>query len=123
MDYKEVVAGTPHVLQYLRKTIEVPVKESKISSRYSGQILIEEQVVKYGVVVAVKVDGVVQFGWSICSDLDKFNRTKGRAVAIYRALSGKMKLENLPRRGFPETIVEEARDAVTLLSGIALERL
>jgi len=44
---------------------------------------------KKGVLVAVQVDGKINFGWSLCHRRDKFNKDKGKQIAIGRAVCGK----------------------------------
>lgn len=106
MDYKSVVAETPHVVQYLRKSIQVPVAP-KIGAKTAvdGKIKTEEKVVKCGVVVAIKENGKVSWGWSVCSDRDNFSNSKGKAIAILRAKSGKNHTDNVPTEMFSNVIL------------------
>jgi len=44
---------------------------------------------KIGVVVVCESDsGEIKLGWSMCSSKDQFSRSRGRDIAIKRALSG-----------------------------------
>ena len=119
MDYKAIVAETPHVLKYLRKTIELPVIKTDMNKEAENT----EVEVKYGVVVAIKTENGIKTGWSVCSHLDNFSRSKGRAIALLRAKSGKTHYDNVPTRNFPEDIVNAVDRASKEMWVLAEEHL
>lgn len=120
MDYKAIVAETPHVLKYLRKTIEMPVITTDINKK--AEVITED--VKYGVVVAVKVGDEIKTGWSVCSNLDSFSKSKGRAIALLRATSEKpAHYDWVPTRNFPDTIVRDIKNASDEMYALAKDHL
>lgn len=120
MDYKAIVAETPHVLKYLRKTIEMPAVKTDMNKEAESVT----KDVKYGVVVAVKTDEGIKTGWSVCSNLDSFSKSKGRAVALLRATSGKpTHYDRVPTRNFPDNIVTDIMETSKELEVIAADHL
>lgn len=120
MDYKAIVAETPHVLKYLRKTIDMPAIQTDMNKE--AEVVTKD--VKYGVVVAIKTDDGIKTGWSVCSNLDTFSKNKGRAIALLRATSDiPTHYDWVPTRNFPETIVEDMKEASKELEVIAADHL
>jgi hypothetical protein len=115
MDYKAIVAETPHVVKYIRKAIQVP-KKVKLDKLNLVEEQFETKVVKCGVVVALRKEGKIQAGWSICSDQDQFSRAKGKAIAILRAKSGKSTLRNVP-----EDLLPSVQESITEMAELAAE--
>ena len=84
-NYKDLVASVPHKHRYLYNDNDQ----------------------KVGVVLVLK-NGA--FGWSVCSKKDTFNKKYGKAIAILRAQSGKVHLDNVPTIQYAEQIVHKLHE-------------
>lgn len=75
------------IIEYLRGKGKPNIKD--VSKKDRGK--------PYGVIVAVEEDGYFYYGFSICNNKDKWDKTRGKKIAIGRAKRNKKDAESLKK--------------------------